>query len=88
MKEWYGLNDVEYDKLTKRISILDLIKSRHIFYAIDAPVSKVNLLLYLDTQGTDSIQKHYFIFKACLNSLPADEKVEVLKYIDWLENDD
>lgn len=87
MKEWYNLNDIEYDKLIKRVSVLDLIKSRHIFHAEDQPVSKINLLLYLDDYGPEASGKHHFIFRACFNSLDGSDKADVIKYIDWLENE-
>ncbi len=88
MNEWYGLNDTEYEKLIKSgITTLDFIKSIPLFKAEDSPVSVLNLLLYLDQFGSESPTTHGLIFKAVYNSLPVNEQIDVIHYIEWLEEE-
>jgi hypothetical protein len=92
VKQHYNLSDAEWNKLIESgVAIKDL------FHAIPEfdprgtrlPITKVSLLLYLDNHGdfdTDSI--HGKIGMAVFSSLESREKIEVMKYVQWLSDGD
>lgn len=88
MKDWYRLSDEQYANLMKRLTTLDLVKSVPLFYAQEAPVSKLNVMRYLDDHGSDANEVHYFIWKAVFNSMDDSDKVDIMRYLEWLEEGD
>lgn len=86
MQEWFGISDEEFAKLSRFVTTLDLVRSVPLFHAQDNPVSKVNVMLYLDDNGTDADDKHYFIYKAVVASMPIKDQLEIAQYVEWLED--
>jgi hypothetical protein len=95
MQKHFGLTDEEYKKLTGNgITIADLYNNVQFFdkNGSGEPISKIGLYYYIDQKGNFNSPpinlKHKQIARAVYNSLnlPAGEKLQILEYLDFAEN--
>ncbi len=91
MKQHYSLNDVEYEKLIKKVSMLQLIELVPVFSPTSSPVSKVSLMLIADRFGNfleNESQPACIVATAVWNCMDADEKVELMNYMNYEQDED
>lgn len=90
MKQHYGINDAEWEQLTKHVSTLEMIQSVSLFDPQESgePITKVGLMHYIDRHGdfTEGTSSHSRIARAVFNSLPANEKAEIFRYFEIIED--
>lgn len=91
MKQHYNLNDVEWNKLVGEVTTMELLKAIPEFdpHGSELPITKVSLLHYLDKHGdfSEGGEPHRKIAKAVFASLDNKDKVEVMKYMQWLDDE-
>jgi len=94
MKDHYQINDLAWTELQKHgIVQKDLLKFIKLFdpnYS-ESEITKVNLMYYVDSKGDFSeppFFPHKRIAKAVFDSLDTREKLDIMEYIDYLENGD
>lgn len=92
MQTHYNLPDSVFSELTEKNSIttMDFLTALKWFCPHDREVqiSKISLLFYIDAKGdfTDGNEKHKKIARAIFSCLSGSEKVEVLGYLQWHED--
>jgi len=91
LQELYSLNDENIISLRKKFSDEALLRNRS-YFAIGKMTTPVNLLhiyYYIDREG-DFINTgkkiHHKIARGIFDSLAAKDKIQVLEYIDDMEN--
>jgi len=92
MKQHYNLNDVEWNKLERTVKTMDLLKAIPEFdpNGSEVSITKVSLMYYLDKHGdfSEGNKIHQKIARAIFGSLDASDKIEIMKYVQWLEEGD
>lgn len=92
MKQHYGISDTEWEQLTKHVSTLDMVQAVPLFDPQESgePITKVSLMHYIDRHGdfNEGKEAHSKIARAVFNSLPANEKTEIFRYFEILEEMD
>jgi len=94
MREHYQINDKAWSELQKhKISLPDLFRCVKLFdpNESNSEITKVNLMYYVDKKGdfnNPPLLPHKRIAKAVFDSLDTKEKLEIMEYIDYLENGD
>jgi len=83
MKAQYNLSDAAYIKLLNAgITVLDLVAALPKFRAEDKPVTPMKLCYFLDDYDSSDP-----IFQACLSSLEQEDMMEVIGYMELLEEE-
>ncbi len=94
MKDHYHINDAEFKKLSKSVSVMEMLKAIPEFdpYNTQLPITKIGLMLYIDKYGDFRIAfgmlAHRLIAMAIFNSLNISDKIEILSYFEWEEQDE
>lgn len=94
LQEHYNLSAAQCSSLSKvGVQQIDLFRNIKFFDPHDskAPISKINLLYYLDNQGDfqqPPLVSHKLIAKEIFETLTSKEKLEVLSYLDYINNGD
>lgn len=89
MKQHYNLNDVEWNKLSRVVTTMELISAIPEFDRNDSgeQISKISLMLYIDHRGdfSEGNSIHKKIARAVFGSLDSSDQVEIIKYLQWHE---
>lgn len=87
MKQHYGISAPEWEKLSKEVDTMALIKAVPEFdpHSHGEPLNKVSLMHYIDKHGdfNEGNEQHKKIAKAIFGSLDPKDKVEIFNYLDW-----
>lgn len=93
MREHFQLSEVQYKELSNKVTLENQIKNLGSFTLqghIHTPsLSKVNILLFIDRHGTDFFYNPQtdseHIAKAIFDSMESIDKLEIMEYIEWSE---
>ena len=92
MKQHYNIGDKEWIELSKSVTTMDLLKSISEFdpSGSEVGITKVSVLHYLDKHGdfNEGDEIHKKIASAVFSSLEPSDKVDVMKYMQWMEEGD
>lgn len=92
MKQHYGLSDAEWEKLSKEVDTMGLIKAVPEFdpHNHGEPLNAMSLMYYIDKHGdfNEGNEQHKKIARAMFGSLDPSDKLEIFSYLEWREENE